>query len=137
MSPRTGLAAAWTSVLLVSAAQLAMHWGMTRLPAICDWAWATWPRGAVAWVAGGVVAYAVSLGFWLRALSQLPLGRAYGLLGLSYALVYILSASLPFFDTHFSAIKTVGVGLIVAGVWLMNTCGASRDCPVQCCKESQ
>ncbi|AIZ33054.1 4-amino-4-deoxy-L-arabinose-phosphoundecaprenol flippase subunit ArnF [Pseudomonas parafulva] len=135
MSPRTGLAAAWTSVLLVSAAQLAMHWGMTRLPAICDWA--TWPRGAVAWVAGGVVAYAVSLGFWLRALSQLPLGRAYGLLGLSYALVYILSASLPFFDTHFSAIKTVGVGLIVAGVWLMNTCGASRDCPVQCCKESQ
>ncbi|WP_412462155.1 4-amino-4-deoxy-L-arabinose-phosphoundecaprenol flippase subunit ArnF [Pseudomonas sp. SC11] len=137
MSCRRGLAAAWTSVLLVSAAQLAMHWGMTRLPAFSDWAWGTWPMGALACVAGGVMAYVISLGFWLLALSHLPLGRAYGLLGLSYALVYILAASLPFFDTHFSAIKTVGVSLVVAGVWLMNTCGGSRDCPVQCSKESQ
>ncbi len=57
---------------------------------------------------------------WLAALRHLPLGRAYSLLSASYALVYLLAASLPAFDETFSTSKTLGVGLVVLGVLTVN-----------------
>ncbi|MCR3834856.1 4-amino-4-deoxy-L-arabinose-phospho-UDP flippase, partial [Pseudomonas aeruginosa] len=38
----------------------------------------------------------------------------------SYALVYLLAASLPAFDETFSTSKTLGVGLVVLGVLTVN-----------------
>nr|WP_279432878.1 4-amino-4-deoxy-L-arabinose-phosphoundecaprenol flippase subunit ArnF [Pseudomonas aeruginosa] len=67
-----------------------------------------------------VAAYAASLLCWLAALRHLPLGRAYSLLSASYALVYLLAASLPAFDETFSTSKTLGVGLVVLGVLTVN-----------------
>ncbi|CRR30114.1 Undecaprenyl phosphate-aminoarabinose flippase subunit ArnF [Pseudomonas aeruginosa] len=103
-----------------SAAQLGMRWGMSRLPLPEAWAGQTPERAALLAVALAVAAYAASLLCWLAALRHLPLGRAYSLLSASYALVYLLAASLPAFDETFSTSKTLGVGLVVLGVLTVN-----------------
>ncbi|MBJ9975033.1 4-amino-4-deoxy-L-arabinose-phosphoundecaprenol flippase subunit ArnF [Pseudomonas sp. S75] len=136
MTLHKGLFDACLSVVLVSLAQLGMHWGMARLPHPGHWTQDPWPATAVACVALAILAYLISMGFWLRALRHLPLSRAYGLLSLSYALVYLLSASLPFFDTRFSPSSLLAVGLIVAGIWLMNTCAGHLECGAPSSKES-
>ena len=106
MSLRRGITFALGSVLLVSAAQLGMRWSMTRLPSPDQWLSA--PRidpGAVAVVLAAILAYALSMLCWLAALRDLPLGRAYSLLSISYALVYLLAASLPLFQRTFQPFK--------------------------------
>ncbi|MGV8859855.1 MAG: 4-amino-4-deoxy-L-arabinose-phosphoundecaprenol flippase subunit ArnF [Pseudomonas sp.] len=125
MSRRRGLALAVGSVLLVSSAQLGMRWSMTRLPSPAQWIDAvsdgTLAPAAVAVVGASILAYALSMLCWLGALRDLPLSRAYSLLSISYALVYVLAASLPFFNEHFSALKTLGVALIILGVITINS----------------
>ncbi len=91
----------WGSMLLASAAQLCMRWGISCLPLPEAWAGKTPERAALLAVALAVAAYAASLLCWLAALRHLPLGRAYSLLSASYALVYLLAASLPAFDETF------------------------------------
>jgi undecaprenyl phosphate-alpha-L-ara4N flippase subunit ArnF len=58
---------------------------------------------------------------WLAALRDVPLGRAYSLLSISYALVYLLAASLPVFNEAFSVTKTIGVALVMLGVITINS----------------
>jgi len=123
MSAR-GVAYAMASVALVSAAQLAMRWSMTRLPRIEELP-ATLGGSAVSVVAVavlllGIVGYAASLVCWLAALGDLPLNRAYSMLSLSYPLVYLCAAWLPGLDGSLSVGKTCGVILIVLGVVLIN-----------------
>ncbi|MBO9549224.1 4-amino-4-deoxy-L-arabinose-phosphoundecaprenol flippase subunit ArnF [Pseudomonas sp.] len=125
MSQRLGIAFALGSVLLVSGAQLAMRWSMTRLPQPGQWLSALTGQGidalAVAVVLAAIAAYGLSMLCWLLALRDLPLGRAYSLLSLSYALVYVLAASLPLFDESFSLSKSLGVALVMLGVITINT----------------
>jgi undecaprenyl phosphate-alpha-L-ara4N flippase subunit ArnF len=125
MRLQRGISLAMGSVLLVSSAQLGMRWSMTRLPSPTQWVDAL-GNGAIDPLAAGIViasilAYALSMLCWLLALRDLPLGRAYSLLSISYALVYLLAASLPFFNEHFSVSKTVGVTLIILGVITINS----------------
>jgi undecaprenyl phosphate-alpha-L-ara4N flippase subunit ArnF len=125
MSQGRGIAFALGSVLLVSGAQLGMRWSMTRLPQPEQW-WSALTVGSVDLVALGVVfvailAYALSMLCWLAALRDLPLGRAYSLLSISYALVYLLAASLPLFNESFSLTKSLGVALVMLGVITINT----------------
>ncbi|EJM01088.1 cation/cationic drug transporter [Pseudomonas sp. GM102] len=125
MSLRRGLAFALSSVLLGSAAQLGMRWSMTRLPHPEQWQ-ASLSNGsvdvsAVFVVLAAILAYAVSMITWLAALRDLPLGRAYSLLSISYALVYVLAASLPLFNESFSLSKTLGVALVILGVITINS----------------
>lgn len=125
MSLRRGFAFASGSVLLVSAAQLGMRWSMTRLPEPAQWLNAI-SQGDVSLIALAVVfaaiaGYGLSMLCWLLALRDLPLGRAYSLLSVSYALVYLLAASLPFFDEHFTLSKTLGVTLVILGVLTINS----------------
>ena len=133
MSRAKGFALALGSVGLVSAAQLGMRWSMTRLPLPSDWL-AAFNSGAIDLGALGVVslaiiAYALSMLCWLGALKDLPLGRAYSLLSISYALVYLLAASLPLFNEHFSLAKTLGVALVILGVLVINSRRASTSSP--------
>jgi len=125
MNQRLGIAFALGSVLLVSAAQLAMRWSMTRLPQPGQWLSTLASQGldalAVAVVLAAIAAYGLSMLCWLLALRDLPLGRAYSLLSLSYALVYLLAASLPLFDESFSFGKSLGVALVMLGVITINT----------------
>lgn len=111
------------SVLLVSAAQLLMKWGMAQLPAIAaplPFLAALrphWPAALA--VAVGLFAYGLSMLCWFHALKRLPLSRAYPLLSLSYALVWLLALLLPGFPDTFSAVRLLAIGLIVVGVGLV------------------
>ena len=134
MSLRRGFAFASASVLLVSTAQLGMRWSMTRLPQPAQWLSAI-NQGEVSLPALGVVsaaimAYALSMLCWLLALRDLPLGRAYSLFSISYALVYLLAASLPIFHESFTLSKTLGVTLVILGVLTINSrrTPSSRNC---------
>ncbi|AZF16216.1 4-amino-4-deoxy-L-arabinose-phosphoundecaprenol flippase subunit ArnF [Pseudomonas sp. R3-18-08] len=133
MSRMRGFALALGSVGLVSAAQLGMRWSMTRLPLPEAWLSAL-STGSIDLNALGVVvlaisAYALSMLCWLGALKHLPLGRAYSLLSISYALVYLLAACLPVFNEHFSLAKTLGVALVILGVLVINSRRASTSSP--------
>ena len=124
MSSTRGLAYAAGSVALVSGAQLGMRWSMTRLPEPAQWL-AAINQGevslsALAGVVGAIAAYALSMLCWVLALRDLPLGRAYSLLSISYALVYLLAASLPAFHESFTLAKTLGVTLVILGVLTIN-----------------
>lgn len=124
-----GLPYAVASAALVSAAQLAMRWSMTRLPAPHELplvAHGTLQWLALAVLAAGICGYAASLLCWLRALADLPLNRAYSLLALSYPLVYLSAAFLPGLGGSLSTGKTCGVILIVAGVLLINARPAAQ-----------
>lgn len=124
---RRGIGFALGSVLLVSGAQLGMRWSMSNLPLPAQWL-AALESGAIDLLAVGVVlasilAYALSMLCWLLALRDLPLGRAYSLLSISYALVYLLAASLPLFNEPFSLSRTLGVALVILGVLIINSRG--------------
>ena len=125
MNRRRGLAFALISVLLGSAAQLGMRWSMTRLPhteqLISDLSSGSIDVSAVADVLVAILAYDESMLNWLAALRDLPLGRAYSLLSISYALVYLLAASLPLFNEAFSLSKSLGVALVILGVITINS----------------
>ena len=134
MSLRRGWVFAMGSVVLVSGAQLGMRWSMTRLPEPAQWL-AAINQGDVSLTALGVVlaaimAYALSMLCWLLALRDVPLGRAYSLLSISYALVYLLAASLPMFNESFTLSKTLGVTLVILGVLTINSrrTPSSRNC---------
>lgn len=119
---RRGYQLAMASVALVTVAQLAMKWGMTRLPAL-DARWlhiATGPPvgGPLLCLVLGVLCYLLSLLCWLQALARLPLNQAYPLLSLSYALVFIASIGLPGFRESYTLTQVLGVVLVSFGVWL-------------------
>ncbi|KWS13740.1 4-amino-4-deoxy-L-arabinose-phosphoundecaprenol flippase subunit ArnF [Pseudomonas syringae pv. syringae] len=129
------------SVALVSAAQLGMRWSMSRLPSPVQWLemqeHAQLDLSALRVVCASITAYALSMLFWLLALRVLPLSRAYSLLSISYALVYTLAATLPFFHETFTVSKTVGVSLIVAGVLTINLRRLPRPSPQDLSHENQ
>lgn len=133
MSAARGIALALGSVLLVSSAQLGMRWSMTRLPAPSQWLDALPGLDPAALLVLGcaVLAYALSMLCWLIALNHLPLSRAYSLLSLSYALVYLAAAWLPGLGEPLSLTRTLGVGLVIGGVMLINSPRTARSAAVQ------
>jgi undecaprenyl phosphate-alpha-L-ara4N flippase subunit ArnF len=124
VSVKRGLTLAMGSVLLVSAAQLGMRWSMLRLPQPGQWLTALQTGNveveALGAVTAAIAAYGLSMLCWLGALRDLPLSRAYSLLSISYVLVYLLAAMLPFFHETLTVPRTVGVTLIVLGVATIN-----------------
>ena len=116
---------AGASIALVTCAQLAMKWGMVRLP---EWTalleilhHLQLYLVPLAAVAAGILGYVLSMACWMAALHDLPLNKAYPLLSLSYGLVYVLAGSLPWFDEGYSLLRSLGVTLIVLGVALINS----------------
>lgn len=121
MSLRRGILFASGSVLLVSVAQLGLRWSMSRLPLPEHWLIASIDLATFAVLLTAIFAYALSMLSWLAALRDLPLGRAYSLLSISYALVYLLAAALPAFNENFSLSKSLGVVLVILGVITINS----------------
>ena len=111
------------SIVLVSVAQVLMKSGMADIPIISSLkmepltlliAYAT----PLLVVSLGILGYVMSMVCWFCALRYLPLSRAYPLLSLSYALVYLAAVCLPWLNESVSWTKNAGVLAILLGVWL-------------------
>jgi undecaprenyl phosphate-alpha-L-ara4N flippase subunit ArnF len=117
------------SIVLSAAGQLGMKAGMQELHALTARgiaiAAASWNElaPAVAWTAGGLGAYGLSLVCWLAVLVRYPLSYAYPLLGLAYVLVYVGATQWPRLAEPASLLRTAGTLLILAGVALVTTAG--------------
>jgi undecaprenyl phosphate-alpha-L-ara4N flippase subunit ArnF len=118
---------AWgsASLLLVTLAQLLMKWGMVQIPPFSlsdiQLPWILNHLPALLSVACGITGYVLSMVCWYFTLRILPLHRAYTLLSLSYALVYLAAVSLPWFNEDIHLLKTCGGLLVLFGVWLIHS----------------
>ncbi|MFJ5444431.1 4-amino-4-deoxy-L-arabinose-phosphoundecaprenol flippase subunit ArnF [Pectobacterium sp. CHL-2024] len=112
------------SIVLASTAQVLMKSGMLALPSISLAHWpslstllAGWPAVAVLI---GMLCYGLSMVCWFMVLRYLPLSRAYPLISLSYAVVYLAAVFLPWLNEPMSLRKNLGVLIILLGVWLVS-----------------
>ncbi|ATV45897.1 4-amino-4-deoxy-L-arabinose-phosphoundecaprenol flippase subunit ArnF [Pectobacterium brasiliense] len=112
------------SIALASTAQVLMKSGMLALPSISFAHWpslstllAGWPAVAVLI---GMLCYGLSMVCWFMVLRYLPLSRAYPLISLSYAVVYLAAVFLPWLNEPMSLRKNLGVLIILLGVWLVS-----------------
>ncbi|MFJ5451614.1 4-amino-4-deoxy-L-arabinose-phosphoundecaprenol flippase subunit ArnF [Pectobacterium jejuense] len=112
------------SIVLASTAQVLMKSGMLALPSISIAHWpslstllAGWPAVAVLI---GMLCYGLSMVCWFMVLRYLPLSRAYPLISLSYAVVYLAAVFLPWLNEPMSLRKNLGVLIILLGVWLVS-----------------
>lgn len=125
-----GLLYAIVSVVLVSIAQLTMKFGVAHvalddiraldsLRTLLENFTTLIPTAAWLPIAVGIGCYAASVLSWMAALGRLPLNLAYPLLSLSYPLVYLGAALLPFFHEPLNVQRVAGVGLIMFGITLL------------------
>jgi len=75
-------------------------------------------------VAGGLAAYGVGTLLWIYCLSKAPLTAAYPYTALTFVLVYLASALLLKEAVPMSALA--GIGLVIAGLFLINLKVAAR-----------
>ncbi|MEL0578341.1 4-amino-4-deoxy-L-arabinose-phosphoundecaprenol flippase subunit ArnF [Pectobacterium punjabense] len=120
---KKGYVWALVSIVLASTAQVLMKSGMLALPSISmthfpslSALMAGWPVVAVLI---GVICYGLSMVCWFMVLRYLPLSRAYPLISLSYAVVYLAAVFLPWLNEPMSLRKNLGVLIIMLGVWLV------------------
>ncbi len=123
-----GLALLAASIVLSAAGQLTMKAGMRELHALAAGhafaptaAALAYFAPALAWTAGGLAAYGVSLLAWLAVLVRYPLSYAYPLVGISYVLVYAGATHWSRIMEHGTPLRTFGTLLILAGVALVST----------------
>ncbi|WP_145490649.1 4-amino-4-deoxy-L-arabinose-phosphoundecaprenol flippase subunit ArnF [Yersinia aleksiciae] len=113
------------SVVLVTVAQLMLKWGMMHTPlmslADINLEFLVNHLTQLIAVICGLTGYALSMLCWFFALRYLPLNRAYPLLSLSYALVYLAAVLLPWFNEAATLLKTIGAVFILLGIWLIST----------------
>lgn len=111
------------SVAIVSLSQLSLGFAMMRLPSI------THPLALIAGLGAfnattlalfaSLAGYLVSVFCWHKTLHKLALNKAYALLSLSYALVWVNSMLLPDLRGAFTLKAMLGVLCIMAGVMLI------------------
>lgn len=114
------------SIVLSASAQLLMKAGMLELDGINlteslrdAFPLLTLVLPAMTWVVAGLIFYTMSLLFWLAALARYELSLAYPLLSLSYVLVYLGAVIWPRLHETASLSKTIGILLILSGVFLV------------------
>tara|TARA_R110000868_G_scaffold215066_1_gene465153 strand:+ start:325 stop:789 length:465 start_codon:yes stop_codon:yes gene_type:complete len=120
----------FVSVLLVSIAQLLMKLGMQTLASewssieACGLFKCQWPTllslcDPLLYVFTGLSCYVVSMLCWIKGLQKIPLSKAYPVLSLSYVLVYVAAIFIPSLDEPFSWFNTLGISLILFGLYLI------------------
>lgn len=68
-------------------------------------------------ILGGMLCYVVSLGVWIMGLSRVPVSIAYPMLSVGYVVNAL--AAWHLFGESLTAQKLVGIGFIIAGVFLV------------------
>ncbi|ATW30310.1 4-amino-4-deoxy-L-arabinose-phospho-UDP flippase [Candidatus Williamhamiltonella defendens] len=112
-----------SSVLLASFAQLLLKWGMIDLPKTetieINLSFVIAHMHSLMAIILGLLAYMISMLSWFFTLRYLPLHQAYPLISMSYALVYLAAVSLPCFNETATILKTLGVSLVLLGIWIV------------------
>jgi multidrug transporter EmrE-like cation transporter len=115
------LALILTGVLLNAVAQLLLKAGarsIAGLPFSIDSAWTIAERLALnPPILAGLLCYAVSVVVWILALSRVEVSIAYPMLSIGYV-VNAIAAWLLFAEA-LSPARIAGIGVIIAGVWLV------------------
>lgn len=108
------------SVLLAVIGQLLMKQGMNQFGAfpISQIVYKVIPMFLNPWVFAGLVFFGVSSVFWLAVLSRMNLSFAYPMVSLAYVVVAL--ASILFFKENVSAVRWIGIFVIVFGVFLIS-----------------
>jgi multidrug transporter EmrE-like cation transporter len=110
-----------TGVLLNAAAQLLLKAGTNRLGVITltahNWVGTFVRMATESHFIGGVALYVVSLVVWILGLSRVPVSVAYPMLSLGYVVNAIAAHYL--FGEAVSVQRWLGIGFIIAGVWLV------------------
>ncbi len=119
-----GMAFVISTIVLSASAQLLMKYGMLELAHsntefLRNFALDTLNPTAILWVLAGLACYAVSMLFWMAALTKYELSFAYPLLSLSYVLVYLGASLWPGFNETITGLRSSGIALIVTGVVLV------------------
>lgn len=68
----------------------------------------------------GLICYVAATAFWILALRQFDLGKAYAFLGFTYILVYAGSVVWPGLAESVTWPKSIGVALIMFGIYLIS-----------------
>jgi drug/metabolite transporter (DMT)-like permease len=108
-------------VLLNATAQLLLKAGTNALGVITftrdNWPGLAWQMATQHHFVAGVACYALSLVVWIMGLSRVPVSMAYPLLSLGYVINAVAAHFL--LGEAVTLGRWLGIGLIVAGVWLV------------------
>jgi multidrug transporter EmrE-like cation transporter len=117
----TAFAFLMTGVLLNATAQLLLKAGTNVLGVITftrdNWSGLAWRMATEAHFIAGVACYAASLVVWIVGLSRVPVSIAYPLLSVGYIVNAIAAHYL--LGEAVTLSRWLGIGFIVAGVWLI------------------
>jgi multidrug transporter EmrE-like cation transporter len=104
------------AVLLGATGQVVMKMGMTKYGKVS--ASSVWsqliPILTVPQVAVGFVCYGISAVLWIAVVSNVDLSLAYPMVALAY--VFVVMASWLLLGEHVSALRLIGLAIIVTGV---------------------
>ena len=103
--------------ILIAAGQVFLKFGLQRM-APFGWNWVFWKSALINWqfVCSGITFGSASL-LWMWIIKNFPLSMASPMISLSY--VFSMIAAITFFHEDVSAIKWIGVILIMAGCILI------------------
>lgn len=103
--------------LLLAGGQVFLKFALTRMQPF-GWSWAFWRSMLLNWqfAAAGLLFGASSV-LWMYIVKHFPLSVAYPMISLSY--VFGMVAAIVFFHEEVSALKWLGILLIVAGCCLI------------------
>jgi multidrug transporter EmrE-like cation transporter len=117
----TDLAWLLLGVLLNAGAQLGLKAATSvtgRIEASAESFWSSGQQIAtvpVFWLA--LLAYGISVVVWIVGLSRVPVSQAYPILSLGYVVTAVLAW--PLLGETVSGQRLMGIGVIIAGVWLV------------------
>ncbi len=119
-----------TSIIGGALAQLLMKTGMSAIT-LSDiesviQSWSTYPFHTLL-ILIGVLTYVLSMVVWIYVLKNHKLSKAYPLLSLGYVVVYGLAAFWPGIQEPYTAKKTIGISLIIFGVWYSQRSSSSGE----------
>jgi len=78
-------------------------------------------------IIAGIFSYVVSMIVWVHTLKSNELSKAYPLLSLGYVIVYVAAAFWPGLAESFTLQKTLGIALIIIGVWITQSSASEED----------
>jgi len=113
-----GYACILGTILLMTYAQLAMKWGLSKTGRLPAGLWSKLgfllSQVLTPWVLSGLAAAAVAALLWIAVLTRFDVSRAYPFMGLSFVLVLLLSHIM--FREELSITSLLGVALVIAGI---------------------